>query len=121
MVAVQDFTPPPAVRQADAEIFADHRSEIAGHNHGRRFRCLSYINEDTKLGTGGVDPFETHRIAVQLVQGRMVPVERVEIADEFAHAAMNGVIQMMPIEAPIVVPFALLRELASHEEKLLAR
>src|SRR3712207_7210930 len=39
---------------------------------------------------------------------------------EVLHAAMVRVVQQVPVEARVVVPLALLGDLAAHEEQLLA-
>ncbi len=45
----------------------------------------------------------------------------VEIAHQPLHALAHRLVQQMPVEAAIVIPLALLRELAAHEQELLAR
>jgi hypothetical protein len=51
----------------------------------------------------------------------LVPVEAVEVAHERLHAAVLGPLEQVPVEAPLVTPLALLRQLPAHEQQLLAR
>ena len=59
-------------------------------------------------------------IAVQLVQRRQRAIELVEIADQGLDAGVLLLLEQVPVERMIVIPFALLAELAAHEQQLLA-
>jgi hypothetical protein len=45
----------------------------------------------------------------------------VQVAHQALHAGVQRVVQQVPVQALVVVPLALLRELAAHEQQLLAR
>src|SRR2546423_9630867 len=76
--------------------------------------------ENAALGTTGLDPLKPVGLATQLVQRRDLAVGVVEIAQERLHSAMIGVGEEVPIQAAVMVPFSLLRELPAHEQQLLA-
>ncbi len=54
------------------------------------------------------------------MERRLPPVERVQIGNHPLHSAVLGILQQIPLEAGVVVPFRTLPELAAHEEQLLA-
>jgi hypothetical protein len=54
------------------------------------------------------------------VQSRDTAIGFVEVAHEIAKAAMHGIVEQVPVEAVVVIPLALLAELAAHEQELLA-
>ena len=51
----------------------------------------------------------------------MLRYSAVQIAHPALHAGVQRVLQQVPVEALVVVPLALLAELAAHEQQLLAR
>ena len=57
---------------------------------------------------------------IEHMQRGRVAVEPVEVAHQQLYAAMYVVLEQVPIEALVVVPLRLLRELAAHEQQLLA-
>ncbi|OIQ72530.1 hypothetical protein GALL_458440 [mine drainage metagenome] len=68
-----------------------------------------------------VNPFKTSGLKVQLVQRRGGTVQRIEIAHQSLHAGVGRVVEHMPVQAVLVIPFALLGEFAAHEHQFLAR
>ena len=82
--------------------------------------ALAHPGEHAAVAVVGHEPFEARRIAIELVQRRQLAVQRVEVADQRLDTAMLGLIEQMPVERVIVVPLALLAELAAHEQQLLA-
>ncbi len=60
------------------------------------------------------------RVEIALVQRRLGRVDAIQIAHQPLHAAMGRVVEQLPIGLPVVVPLALLPELAAHEQELLA-
>jgi hypothetical protein len=47
--------------------------------------------------------------------------QRIEVVHQALHAGVRRVLQQVPVQAGVVVPLAQLRELATHEQQLLAR
>ena len=58
-------------------------------------------------------------LAVELVHGGLLPVERVQVRHPAHDAGVPGLRKQMPVQALVVVPLALLPELSAHEEELL--
>src|SRR5262245_50012187 len=77
-------------------------------------------NDRAFLSVVAIDPFEARRIAVQRMQGRLTAVKPVKIVHPALEPAVLRVLQKVPIQTGIVVPFAPLAEIAAHEEQLLA-
>ena len=73
------------------------------------------------LGIIVVDPLEPPRYKIELVQSGCGAVKLVEIAYQALNPSVQGVIQQMPIQALVVVPFTHLRKFAAHKHQLLAR
>ena len=55
------------------------------------------------------------------MQRRALAVQGIESLHPSGDAEVVVVVEQVPIERGLVVPFALLRELGTHEEQLLAR
>src|SRR6185312_1104475 len=119
-VAVEDFAPAATEWYADAIAVPRHRRHIADDQHRRRIGGVAYEREH-RIGAVVADrPLKAGPVAVALMQRQMRSVECIEIADEVLDAGMRGIIERRPIEIEVVIPFALLGELAAHEQKLLA-
>src|SRR5260370_1094860 len=58
--------------------------------------------------------------AVHLMQRRQRAIQPVEIADQGVDAGIFLLLEQMPVQRTIVIPLALLAELAAHEHQLLA-
>jgi hypothetical protein len=54
------------------------------------------------------------------VERAVVAVDPVQVAHQPPDAVVRRIVEQVPVERGVVVPFALLRELAAHEEELLA-
>ena len=67
-----------------------------------------------------VHPAETVAGKVFLVERRFGTVTAVQIAHPALQAGMQWILQDMPFQAFVVLPFAALSELPAHEQKLLA-
>src|SRR6267378_2260201 len=76
--------------------------------------------EHVAAGVVGHDPFKTGLIAIHLVQRRQRAIEPVEISDQRLDACVFFLFEQMPVKRAIVIPFALLAELAAHEHQLFA-
>ena len=60
-------------------------------------------------------------VEVDLVHGGLSPIERVKVLHEGLEPLMGLIVEEMPVEACIRVPFPPLAYLSPHEEQLLAR
>src|SRR6478752_6777867 len=120
-IGVKYFAPLPSERHADAIVAPDFRREVDDHDAARlRVAALAEPREHAVVGVVGDEPFETGRVAVELVQRRRRAVKIVEIANEPLHAEMVLLFEEMPGQAVVVGPFGVLAELAAHEHQLLA-
>ena len=120
-VAVEQFLPVPAERHADPVILARNRREIAHHQDDVAGRfALAQKAQGARFGIVGIDPLEPGREAIQLMQRGLGTVKAVHVAHPLLAAGLGQVIDVVPVEAGIVLPFLALAELAAHEEQLLA-
>src|ERR1700722_13589083 len=120
-VAVQTLAPVAAARYPDTIVGARERREVAHDENHFTVAALSQKRDHARLVVVAVDPFEAFPVEVEGVERRGTRVEAVQFAHPALHAGMQGVLQYMPVEARIILPFAPLTELSSHEEELLAR
>ena len=67
-----------------------------------------------------VDPLEPLAAEVQVVEGGHVAVQPVEVGDEPAYALVLRAFEQEPVGLAGEVPLPSLRELAAHEQELLA-
>src|SRR5574337_1337165 len=69
-----------------------------------------------------VDPPESVRIAIDLVQSRQPLIKLVQIPHQPLQPLMvRAFREQVPVQTPVVIPLAPLAELSSHEQKLLPR
>ena len=121
-IGVEQFPVRPAPRHAQAVAVAHQRGEIDDA-------------DDEIVGVGAnappgqhrvvavvtVDPGEAMAVAVQLAQRRLFLQQPVEVPHTGLQAAMQGIVQQMPIQAAVAIPFPLLAELGAHEQQFFAR
>ena len=120
-VAVQDLAPETALRYRDAGGAADHRREVRDEQQRRTVARVAQERQRAVRAVVGHGPAEAVGVGVELVQRRVRAQRPVEVADPAPDARMRGDVAEMPVDLPVVVPLAPLRELAAHEEQLLAR
>src|SRR5581483_9017251 len=120
-ICIQDLAPIAGEGHADAVVVARLRREIDG-DEATRFRIGAFAQpgKDALVGIVGDQPLEAAGVAVELVQRRQLTINPVEIANEPLHTRMRRIVEQVPRQALLVVPFAVLAELAAHEQKLLA-
>ena len=82
-------------------------------------RALAEEGEHAVGGVVGLDPGEAIGPAIQLVEGWLGPVLRVEVAHPPLQASMSWVFQEVPVEAGAMGPFLPLAEFITHEHELL--
>ena len=84
-------------------------------------RVPAQEREGADRGVVVLDPLEGGGVLVPLVQRGQRPVARVEVAQPRGDARVLGPGEVGPVEAVLVVPLALGRELGAHEEQLPSR
>ncbi len=75
---------------------------------------------DASLKIFAIDPLETSRIKVRLVQQRLAAVQSVEVTHPALQSRVKRLIQEMPIKACVVIPLRPLAKFVAHEQKLLS-
>ena len=73
----------------------------------------AHERHDAALEVAAVEPLEPRVIEIHLVQRRLLGERAVEVAHPVLDAAMLGVLEQVPVEALVVVPFAPLRRTRS--------
>ena len=86
-----------------------------------RLLGLSHEHHHGLLLVGAVDPLEAVRDVILLPERRMCPVDRIEIPYEVLDALVYRILEQIPLELLVLGPLVILREVLTHEEKLLAR
>src|SRR5579864_402317 len=121
IVGVEYFSIRIARWHADAVIFAHDRRKIDDDDDVVAGLATATLErDDARAAVRRVDPFEAGTLVIELMERALAAHEIVQIADEGHDALVKRVTEQMPIEASVVIPFALLTEFIAHEEKLLA-
>src|SRR4051812_12884929 len=121
-IGIESLTPFAGERHAHATIIIHVWRKIHDDEAScARIATLADPGEHVVVGIIGDDPLETGRVAIQLMQRGDGAIEPIEIADQAVDAGMTALAEQMPVERLIMIPFALLAELAAHEHQLLAR
>src|SRR5947209_6707760 len=68
-----------------------------------------------------IDPVETFVAVIALPQRRFIFVGVVQVLNKPAQPIVTWLLEKMPVETLIMIPFPPLAELAAHEQQLLAR
>ena len=118
-IGVEDFAVEAGLGDADAIIFADYGREIRDDDQ-EIFVVVTRAAHETQyavFGVSAIEPLETLPLEIDLVQSGLALAERIEIGHQSLHTLVRRVIEKIPIEAGVVIPFFALREFAAHEEK----
>ena len=68
-----------------------------------------------------VNPSESARIEVLGRHGTILAIEMIEVRHETLEPRVQRILQEVPIERSVELPFCKLPKLAAHEERLLTR
>jgi len=121
-VAVQDFLPHAGPRQADAIIVTMHGREV--HDDGEfagAVGILAHEGHDAVVLVGAIDPVEAVEFVIGFEERGFGEIETVQVLDKTLKPPVERtLIEEMPVEAGVGVPFGALAEFAAHEEKLFA-
>src|SRR6266516_44442 len=115
-IAVERLAPQARPRDADA-VVADDAGQEMTDDEDRWLVASAFAQESEHLivVVVAVDPLETGRLAVAFVQRGQLRVSLVEVAHPVLDATVGWLVEQMPVEALVVIPFAPLAELAAHE------
>src|SRR3954451_25243194 len=121
-VRVDDLAPYSRLRDADAVVMARRRRHVADdENWPIAFVAKPPERVDGIRAIIADDPPESGAFGITRMQRRLGAIEPVEIAHQPLNAGMVLVLQRWPVDFGVVIPFMPLRDLAAHEEELLAR
>jgi hypothetical protein len=98
------------------------RRHVANDQH-RRIAGLALAQEGED-GVGPIvadDPAEALGAGVTAVQRRLGAIKPIEVAYQPLDAGVVGIVEQEPVDLAVMVPLALLGDLAAHEQQLLAR
>ena len=119
-VAVNDLVPHPRLRHAEAIVVPRHGREVADDESGWMVGRRADPSVHALISVVQHHPAEPVRLAVAQMKRRMVPICMIEVTDKALHALTFRIVEREPVETAVMVPFPLLRDLASHEQQLLA-
>src|SRR5258708_18608560 len=119
-IRVQHFTVAACRWDAETIIAPDDRREIADDEQ-ETFAVVGTSQErkDARIAVVAGDPTETVRVEIALMQLGPRAVRGVKVANQRLHTPVLRMIQEMPRQRLIVIPFRGLRELIPHEQELL--
>src|SRR5437879_4815607 len=111
-VAVDELEPATRQWHADLIVVARHRREVEDRNDQLIVRASAHEADHALLGVGDVNPRETGWVEVKLVQRLLLAHDPVQVAGPSAQPVVHRLVQQVPVEALLVVPFAPLSKLA---------
>src|SRR5580704_17516527 len=115
-ITVQHFAPVSFVRHANAVAPARYRREVTGdHDRAGSVFAKPHEGQDTIVGVVGINPAPALGEEVSLVECGLGTVKRIQVAYPSLHSLVRRGPECMPINAAVVVPFAPLGNLATHE------
>ena len=119
-VAVQDLAPAAAAGQPDAVAHAHDGREVRDERERAPLAVAPYERYDARIPVRAVYPFEALGRGVELPELGALAVEAAYVCEPARDSRVARVVQLVPVEALVVVPLAALPELAAHKDELLA-
>src|ERR1035437_1766125 len=115
-ITIQHFAPEAFVRNADAVAAPEHGSEIASHHHrGGLIFPKAHVSQHAVVGVVSIDPAPSVGSEVAFIQCGLAAVIGVQIAYPALYPLMRSKPEQMPLDAAVVLPLAILANLAAHE------
>src|SRR5436190_15763369 len=105
-VAIQKLSPKTAARSTDSVVVSWHRSEIT--NHGNLISSVHGLPDEADHATLriiGIDPFEAARVTIIVVERWFISIGFVERSQPTPERPTMRVIQQIPGQRLIVMPF----------------
>src|SRR5260370_5593081 len=81
---------------------------------------LTYESEDAVVGVVQIYPLKSGITIIVLRKGRLAFVKKIEMLDQPSETVVQGILEQVPIDALVVIPFLPLADFAPHEEQLFA-
>src|SRR5262245_23992016 len=107
-IAVQQLAPGAAVWHPNAVVVTWHWCEVAHDRQQLAMQAAAQIADHALFTVGAIDPLEALVVEVARVQRGTFAQDTVEIAEPVRHAAMEAILEQMPIEALVVIPLVVL-------------
>src|SRR6516225_3468970 len=119
-VSVQNFFVPPFSRRSNSIEIPRNRSRIYHKQNGRAVFCLANKAEHAVVGVVEINPFKTKVGVVVLPESGLALIHVIQVLYQFSQTVTEWILEQMPVEALIMVPFRPLAEFTSHEKELFA-
>src|SRR5260221_6190577 len=120
-VGVENFFVKATGRNADAVIAAnDGRGVEDDHEKIIVIAGAADKGDDAVVAVVAVDPFETGPFEIDFVKRGLLREEAIQIRDKSFDAAVQIVLQEMPVQTVRFRPFTALAEFLAHEKKFFA-
>jgi len=81
---------------------------------------LTEEREDAVVGIVKIYPFKSSITIIVLRKSGIASIKEIEMLDQSPQAGVQGVLEQIPIDALVVIPFFPLANFASHELQLFA-
>src|SRR5258708_40353740 len=97
-IAVQQFAPVSAMRHTDAITKPWDGSEVANDENGILW-VLAFAQKGNRAGeiVIAIHPLKPSGIGIKHVQGGLVAIESVQLCNPLLHAAVQGILQHVPL------------------------
>src|SRR6516225_10143274 len=119
-VSVQNFLVPPFSRRSNSIEMPWNWRCVYHKQKGGAVFCLANKAEHAVVGVVEIDPFKTKVGVVVLPESRLALIQVIQVLYQFSQTVMEWILEQMPVQALIMVPFRPLAEFTSHEEQFFA-
>src|ERR1700737_1134548 len=117
-VCVQDLFVPAVPGRSDAISVSGNRGSVDGEEQRGTGPPLTNEGENAVIGIVQIDPLESCVAIILLRKRRLVLVKEIKMLDQPFNTSVQGILQQMPVDTLIVIPFFPLTNFASHEQQL---
>ena len=119
-VGIQDFFVPTLARCSYSVGVSGNRCGIHREEQSGTGPPLTYEREAAVVGVVKIYPLKSSITIIVLRKGRLALVKEIEMLDQPSKAVVQRVLEQVPIDALVVIPFLPLADFASHEQQLFA-
>ena len=120
-VTVDHLLPGASKRHANAIPLTRYRGKVGDHQQGLAILAPAQPGINAVGRIIANQPLKALRYIILLIQRRLLAVQPVQVTHQLLHAPVLGVLQQIPVQLLIMVPFAPLAEFAAHKQQFLAR
>ena len=119
VIAVQQHVAITGKRYTDRIVISYDWGQIYDTNNDTAGAVASQPAEHAAVTVIPVDPLETGAVKINLVQCRGTAIDPVQVSYQPLHAAVRRMLEQVPVQRPVMVPFVPLRDFVPHERQLL--